>query len=158
MLDEKKYPKDHFDAIMMCHVFEHLYEPMDVLRECYRILKPNGNLIIVTPNSDSLTHRVFKGNWRGLEPPRHLNIMSMKSMKQVVLEVGFNISSIKSYVSSSYVLSSSYALKRSMTFDKGKASFNLIQFVTLELFTLINSISSLINQNLGDELAVIAKK
>jgi len=157
-LDEKKYPKDHFDAIMMCHVFEHLYEPIDVLKECYRILKPNGNLVIVTPNSDSLTHRLFKHNWRGLEPPRHLNIMSMKSMKQVVLEVGFNISSIKSYVSSSYVVSSSYALKRSMTFDKGKASFNLIQLLTFELFAFINSTISLLNRNIGDELVVIATK
>jgi 2-polyprenyl-3-methyl-5-hydroxy-6-metoxy-1,4-benzoquinol methylase len=157
-LDEKKYPKDHFDAIIMSHVFEHLYEPIDVLRECYRILKPNGNFIIVTPNSDSLTHRLFKRNWRGLEPPRHLNIMSMKSMKQVVLDVGFNIRFITSCVSSSYVLCSSYALKRGMSFDKGKATFNLVQFVILELITLINSTISLLNRSMGDELAVIATK
>jgi len=157
-LDEKKYPNDYFDAITMCQVFEHLYEPVDLLRQCYHILKPNGNLIIVTPNSDSLTHRVFKSNWRGLEPPRHLNIMSMKSMKQVVLDVGFNISSITSYVSSSHVLRSSYALKRGMTFDKGKATFNLVQFVILELITLINSTISLLNRSMGDELAVIATK
>ena len=157
-LHEIHYPEDHFDAIMMSHVFEHIYEPIELLRECYRILKPNGYLVIVTPNNESLSHRVFKRNWRGLEPPRHLHIMSMKSLRRAVLDVGFRINSIRSYVLSSYVYRSSYALSKNIQFDNGKASLNFIQSKILGLFAFVNSLISLLHRNLGDNLVVIAIK
>lgn len=39
------------DAILFTHVIEHLYHPMAVLRECSRILKPGGRLLLSTDNA-----------------------------------------------------------------------------------------------------------
>jgi len=38
-----------FDTLLLTEVLEHLKEPEDVLRECYRVLKKGGNLIITMP-------------------------------------------------------------------------------------------------------------
>ena len=47
-------PKNYADTIIASEVVEHLLRPHDFLKECYRILKPNGRLIITTPNALSL--------------------------------------------------------------------------------------------------------
>ena len=40
-----------FDAISMFHVIEHIYKPFDLLRQLQKLLRPNGLLLIETPNS-----------------------------------------------------------------------------------------------------------
>lgn len=56
----KKLPfsNSSFDIIYSIEVIEHLRCPYDFLDECYRILKPNGILIISTPNILSLQSRL----------------------------------------------------------------------------------------------------
>lgn len=55
----KKLPfsNSSFDIVYSVEVIEHLRCPYDFLDECYRILKPNGMLIISTPNILSLKSR-----------------------------------------------------------------------------------------------------
>lgn len=38
-----------FDGVILSEVLEHLSEPLFVLKEAYRVLKPGGKLLIVTP-------------------------------------------------------------------------------------------------------------
>lgn len=79
-----------FDVITMNHVIEHLYDPVASLRECYRLLKPNGYIWLETPNINSLGYSRFQENWRGLEPPRHLVLFNPESLTNALLEVGFS--------------------------------------------------------------------
>jgi SAM-dependent methyltransferase len=39
-----------FDVVMMISVLEHVWEPLDVLRECRRVLRPGGSLVLNVPN------------------------------------------------------------------------------------------------------------
>lgn len=71
-LGQGDYPDDHFDAVTLWHVFEHLTEPLKTMRIVTRILKPGGYLFISMPNIDSWQGRVFRGRWLHLDPPRHL--------------------------------------------------------------------------------------
>jgi len=85
-----------FDAITMCHVIEHLHDPLAVLRRCYELLAPGGTLWIETPNINALGHMRFGSDWRGLEPPRHLVLFSRSSLAAVLRRVGFcDISSLR---------------------------------------------------------------
>lgn len=48
-------PNNSFDVIMCTEVFEHISNPIVVIQEFFRLLKPNGLLIITAPFC-SLTH------------------------------------------------------------------------------------------------------
>jgi SAM-dependent methyltransferase len=102
-VEEQNYSSNRFDAIALNHVIEHLIDPMGTLKECARILKPGGHILIFTPNSESMSHRLFGGHWRGLEPPRHLHIFSARSLETLLTLSGFHVTGIYPQIGSSLV-------------------------------------------------------
>jgi len=57
-LNNKHYPiyNESYDTIIAGEVIEHLNSPFNFLKECKRIMKPDGRLIITTPNMNSITY------------------------------------------------------------------------------------------------------
>lgn len=88
-LDQAGFPPESFDTVVMSHVIEHVHDPVGLLNECRRVLKPGGQIIVATPNAGSWGHRIFRGNWRGLEPPRHFVIFSMENFAECAGRAGF---------------------------------------------------------------------
>lgn len=70
-----------FDVITLNHVIEHVHDPVSTLQACHRLLKPNGQLWLATPNIGSLGHRQYGRDWRGIEPPRHLVLFNATSLR-----------------------------------------------------------------------------
>ena len=89
-LDEVAFNKDFFNVIMFYHVIEHLEDPNKELKILYEILKPNGVLIVGTPNISSLAARIFKGNFR-LYSPSHLCLFNPSSLNYILSVNGFNV-------------------------------------------------------------------
>lgn len=50
LLEDQHYPDAAFDVATLFEVVEHLREPLPLLQECRRILKPGGILVISTGN------------------------------------------------------------------------------------------------------------
>ena len=49
------YPDEHFATVLCCELIEHLFEdPMHLMSEVNRILKPGGHLVLTTPNIAAL--------------------------------------------------------------------------------------------------------
>ncbi len=49
------YADESFDTVLCCELIEHLFEdPMHMMSEINRILKPGGHLVLTTPNAGSL--------------------------------------------------------------------------------------------------------
>lgn len=48
-LHDEIVPENHFDVVFSGEVLEHLDDPIDLLKDAYRALKPGGKLIITTP-------------------------------------------------------------------------------------------------------------
>ena len=93
-IEEIKFPENSFDVITMNHVIEHVLDPITLLSECKRILKPNGKLIVITPNIKSLGHRFFKTSYLHLDPPRHIYLFSPKSLITSAEKAGLKIKNV----------------------------------------------------------------
>lgn len=72
-----------FDAVVLNHVIEHVARPVQLLGECWRLVKPRGRLVCVTPNVDCVSRRLFGRRWYGLDPPRHLRVFSPGTLAAV---------------------------------------------------------------------------
>ncbi|MCK5328299.1 MAG: methyltransferase domain-containing protein [Candidatus Latescibacteria bacterium] len=52
------YRADSFDYLCGVELIEHLEDPFDFIRECRRILRPGGKLVLTTPNMLNLASRI----------------------------------------------------------------------------------------------------
>jgi len=90
-LEAQRWPECCFDAIVMSHVIEHVHDPGRLLRECVRLLKPEGTLVVLTPNAEGLCHRLFGASCFTLEPPRHLRLFNPRNLRKLVTDSGLTV-------------------------------------------------------------------
>lgn len=76
----------------MFHVMEHLHKPVPTLADCWKLLKPGGQIVIATPNYGATGREYFGGDWRGLEIPRHLVLFTDQSLWAAMERSGFAVS------------------------------------------------------------------
>jgi len=93
-LDEARFPQHRFDAITLFEVIEHLASPLALLRECHRILKPGGIMLIGTGNTASWTVRSMGARWDYFSIARHgghVSFFSTVSMRILARRAGFRV-------------------------------------------------------------------
>nr|WP_282572147.1 methyltransferase domain-containing protein [Roseomonas acroporae] len=98
-------PDGAADLVLLAHVVEHLYHPLDILREALRALRPGGMLVVTTQNArqvdtfDNLaaghpflhqpvasSSAMVMGHWRG--PVRFFTAEDMETMLRAA---GFDV-------------------------------------------------------------------
>ncbi|MHB8639937.1 MAG: class I SAM-dependent methyltransferase [Candidatus Acidiferrales bacterium] len=82
------FPPQSFNVITCFHVFEHLYQPREVLAKVAEWLKPGGIFFTMMPNIDSAGALIFGSYWYALELPRHLYHFSPKSLRMLASDAG----------------------------------------------------------------------
>lgn len=97
-LEGVNFPAESMDAIVMHHVIEHVQNPIETLKECFRILKPLGRLVLITPNIESLGHRLFGKTAVHLDPPRHFYLFSPHTLRVCVEKAGLQILELRTLV------------------------------------------------------------
>ncbi len=63
LLADVNFDAASFEAITLFEVIEHLKEPLPLLRECHRVLKPGGILLLSTGNTASWTVDAMQTRW-----------------------------------------------------------------------------------------------
>ena len=99
-LEEVRLPDNSFDVITIFEVIEHLKDPLSLLRECKRLLKPEGILGIRTGNTDSWTVTVFKGKWHYFNIDKHgghISFFNKKSMFALAQKADFKVEWFQTY-------------------------------------------------------------
>jgi predicted SAM-dependent methyltransferase len=155
-LHEAKFRSDAFDYVRSNHSFEHVPNPVEVLDEIFRILKPDGRLYVGIPNIDSLPYRIFGKYWWHLGIPVHTYSYSVSTMSALLRQSGFEV--VMVYFNSNFtsVLGS---LQIYVNRNKGKRSIDgrLIKNRVLMFgANIISKILDLIGQ--GDVIEIIARK
>ena len=80
-----------FSVITMFHLLEHLYDPAGYVEEAYKLLAPDGRLVIQVPNAASWQFLLFGQNWNGIDIPRHLVNFREKDIVALLESRGFEI-------------------------------------------------------------------
>jgi SAM-dependent methyltransferase len=95
------YPYSYFDVIQVNNVLEHVLDPVGLLREIHRILKPQGRLLLNIPNgaNDVLPLEAF---WRAEHLPAHskdghLFFIPAAALRNLFKQTGFFIQRQKTY-------------------------------------------------------------
>jgi len=88
-LSDLRFPDAEFDAVTLWEVIEHVLDPLELIQEIHRILKPGGRLWLSTPNGESWQARFWRQFWRGWDPPRHLQVFSPQSLAYLLRLAGF---------------------------------------------------------------------
>lgn len=63
-IEEANFPSEDFDLVSLFEVLEHLEDPLALLRQVHRVLKPGGLLFLTTPNYNSVSRRLLGPRWR----------------------------------------------------------------------------------------------
>jgi SAM-dependent methyltransferase len=91
-IEDLSFAPASFDLIALWHVIEHLHDPGAALERMRALLRPGGQLILGTPNVESLEARVFGRWWSGFDVPRHLVVFSRRALEQLLVNRGFRVS------------------------------------------------------------------
>ena len=97
-LRDANFPPASFDAIHVGDVIEHVQDPSDLLRRAASLLRPDGVLVVVTPNHDALfprltlaLNRIFRIPWSHPTPPYHLHQFSEHSLDELLRRVDLTV-------------------------------------------------------------------
>ena len=96
-LSKDLFPSEYFSAITLWHVIEHLFDPITLLREAVRILKPGGILAISTPNIKSIGWKLLHEDWGAITPEVHLNLFDRAGLEKLVVNCGLKTREIEAY-------------------------------------------------------------
>jgi 2-polyprenyl-3-methyl-5-hydroxy-6-metoxy-1,4-benzoquinol methylase len=155
-LASQGFPDSHFDAIVMSHVIEHVHDPGGLLRECRRLLHPEGTLVILTPNADGLAHRVFSADCFTLEPPRHLQIFRPSNLRNLLEEAGFSVSRLKTHSRGGRdYWALSWEIRRTGRADPSQPR-NMLDRVSGLAFEILEALLLFVRPESGDEILLMA--
>ena len=158
-LEGAALPAASVDAITMHHVIEHVPDPVALLGECCRVLRPGGKLVAVTPNAEGLGHRLFGIWWFGLDPPRHLHLFSLRTLQACAGKAGLRIESLRSISRQcrNYYLSSRAICHGEL---REQNAYRLTRRVAMQAwaFLALEEALHLLNGKLGEESVLIATR
>jgi 2-polyprenyl-3-methyl-5-hydroxy-6-metoxy-1,4-benzoquinol methylase len=93
LLEDLQFPASTFDAVTLFEVVEHLREPLPLLKECSRILRPGGILVISTGNAASWTAGVMAARWDYFDMGKdggHISFFNPDSLALLAHRAGFH--------------------------------------------------------------------
>lgn len=143
------------DVAFFHHVIEHVRSPAVALKEAWRVLKPGGCIVLLTPNITSHNRLGLGKYWRGFEAPRHLVLFGATSLRRAVEEAGFQEINIgSSYRSSAWVAGLADKFKSAGARSQGWLGRQL----AAEGAVLQGYWARLPGRMAGDELVCLARK
>jgi SAM-dependent methyltransferase len=87
--DQLRQLGEPYEAVALFHVIEHVPDPVQLLEQCRKLIRPGGLLVLKTPNVASLIARLTKATWQWVSPPAHLYLYSPKTLALLLEKAGY---------------------------------------------------------------------
>jgi hypothetical protein len=78
-------------AVTLFHVLEHAFDPVRELEAARALLRPEGRLILQSPNAGCWQFLLLGENWSGIDVPRHLVQFRNRDLEALLDYCGFEI-------------------------------------------------------------------
>ena len=124
-VNKDKFPfKDNFfDEVIAIGLFEHLTNPLNFLKESYRVLKRGGKLIIITDNAGffGIFGKVHHGGYEevreneGINQDRHYALFTPNHLENWLRYVGFRKIKVEYYIYERHILKKHIPLIKLLT-------------------------------------------
>ncbi len=88
---EQDFGERRFDLMTMWHFLEHDYDPPRTLSVARKWLAPEGRLVIEVPRLDSVSFRLFRERWPGLQAPQHTALYDRKMLLRFIEKAGLEV-------------------------------------------------------------------
>lgn len=159
ILSELSLPSESFDVITLNHVIEHVPDSESLLRECRRVLKKGGRLVLLTPNSEGLGFRKFGKHWRGLEIPRHIAVFSVSNLGVLAKRLQYDVDTLTSTARiSRYLYSTSMHMKQGKMQIGGGGNRGYWLALKSYVFQAWEECCRLFNKKVGEEIYFVGIK
>ena len=87
----KRMEAGSVDLVLLCSFLEHEIHPLPLLRQCNRVLKPEGRVIIKVPNFGSLNRRIRGPRWCGFRYPDHVNYFTPETLQRIIRKADLRV-------------------------------------------------------------------
>jgi SAM-dependent methyltransferase len=78
-----------FDIVVLLNVAEHLVNPREFFQEVYRVLVPDGIMLLTCPYGNSLARKFYNNRWSHLVLDEHLLFWTPGSLSAMLRQIGF---------------------------------------------------------------------
>lgn len=89
-IEDCGFREKDFDVIAMSDLIEHVRNPLQTLKKAKALLKEDGIIMIITPNTDSLSNKLMKRRWTHYKP-EHFFYFNKHSMNHLAHMLGLNL-------------------------------------------------------------------
>ncbi len=90
-IEDTPLAPDAFQLIYSFHVVEHVEDPTSFMRAIHTALRPDGLVIIDTPNVETKDFYAFPKHWGAYHFPRHWNLYDAKTFTALAERTGFEV-------------------------------------------------------------------
>ena len=96
-LFDHRYPDRAFDVVTVWDVLEHTADPLGFLKECHRILKPGGLIVVNYPDIGSWIARMMGRRWLFLISV-HLYYFTRRTIRESLTRSGFQVLQMRPHI------------------------------------------------------------
>ncbi|MFA5147261.1 MAG: class I SAM-dependent methyltransferase [Candidatus Omnitrophota bacterium] len=83
--------KERFDCIFLLNALEHMHDPVRIVEEAKKLLKPSGLIYISVPCIDALVNRVMHEKAGVFGGHSHIQFFSIKTLSMLLDKTGFEM-------------------------------------------------------------------
>lgn len=87
-LEDAGLPSGAYDVVMAAEVIEHVEDPLSLLREMTRLVRPGGLVWLTTPNGNGISMRLLRLDWSVVSPPEHLQLFTRVGVEALLAASG----------------------------------------------------------------------
>lgn len=95
-VEEAGFSDEQFSVVHASHLIEHVDNPGGFVAEVYRVLRPGGVFVCVTPAADGFQARLFRNSWRSLIED-HVSLFNRRNLRRLLSDSGFEVETVRTW-------------------------------------------------------------